>query len=410
MTNFLAKTTAGALIAALALTPLTAFATPQTLPAEASASQVVPAAFRGQLVSAVKLERLSAAAVDKTAKAMGFVNPPQARNGVTAYRVVYRTITPEGRPTTASGLVVLPNGRRGSLSVAEYLHGTNGTKNQVASMTAGPDRTIALMLAGSGLVAVAPDYLGLGVGPGRHPYIDTRSETTASTDLLLAAKIFSRRYGVQLKRDVLVTGFSQGGRATLSVGRALQNKEVPGFRLGALEAVAGPYDLEKTELPAVFDGRVNPQVAVLYLGYFITAWNRTVGLYDDPREAFTVDGVEELFDGYHQVEEIAMALPSALDQLLTPAFKAKLLNPSGAYLRALREADSICRDWTPRVPVNLHTGTADTDVVPANATKCATTLTHRGARVTIHPIPHADHNTTALTAYPQITRTFTPNP
>ncbi|WP_328991679.1 hypothetical protein OG394_35810 [Kribbella sp. NBC_01245] len=405
MTNFLAKTTATALIATLALSPLAAFATTSAPPvADVSISQIQ--GIRGQFVSAVKLDQLSARAVTEAAKAYGFTDAPDARFGVTTYRVVYRTIDPSGRPTTASGLVALPDGRRGRLTVAEYLHGTNGTKRFVASMTAGPDRAAAQMLAGTGLVVVAPDYLGLGVGPGRHPYLDTRTETTASTDLLLAARTFARRYGVQLKRDVLVTGFSQGGRATLSVGRALQNKEVPGFRLGALEAVAGPFDIENVEMPAVFDGSVNPQVAVLYLAYFVTAWDRTVGLYDDPREAFTVDGVEDLFDGYHEVEDIARALPPTPDELFTPEFKAKLVNPSGALLRGLREADRICRDWTPRVPVNLYTGTADADVVPANATACATTFIRRGAEVRIHSMGDVDHSGTARAAYPKIARVW----
>jgi len=58
------------------------------------------------------------------------------------------------------------------------------------------------------------------------------------------------------------------------------------FRLGAVQAVAGPYDLLGSELPAAFDGGVHPPTATFYLAYFTTAWNRTVGLYDDPREAF----------------------------------------------------------------------------------------------------------------------------
>jgi hypothetical protein len=353
--------------------------------------------------------RLTAAEVDAAAAATGFEGVPSARYGVTAYRLIYRTVDHDGHPTTASGLVVLPAGQRGALTVGEYLHGTMPTKAYAPSVDpTSTDGLIAAMFAGAGLAGIAPDYLGLGLGPGRHPYIDTRTETSASADLLLAANSFAARHGVVFKRDVLVTGFSQGGRASLALGRALQRGDVGRFRLGAVHAVAGPYDLAGTELPAAFDGRLTPATAAFYLAYFVTAWNRTVGLYDTPRDAFRLPyagTVEGLFDGSHDYEEIVAGLPDSPEKLFTPRFLAKLKHPSGAYLKALTEADQIC-DWTPTVPIHLYTGTADTDVVPANADVCAATLTGHGATVAIHSMGQVDHFGTAFAAYPQIVRAF----
>jgi hypothetical protein len=413
MTSRLVRTVAAVLAtAALVAAPLSAFAAaplPAAQPGLAAAAVSSSHVLRGALVSAVPTAQLSAKEVDAAATAAGFEGAPAAKYGVTAYRLIYRTIDPDGRPTTASGLVVLPTGKRGALTAAEYLHGTMATKAYAPSVDpTDNDGLVTAMFAGAGLAGIAPDYLGLGLGPGRHPYIDTRTETSASTDLLLAANSFAARHGVVLRRDVLVTGFSQGGRASLGVGHALQRGDVGRFRLGALHAVAGPYDLAGTELPAAFDGRLAPATAAFYLAYFTTAWNRTVGLYDAPRDAFLppyAGTVEGLFDGSHTYEEIVAGLPDSPGKLFTPRFLTRLKHPSGAFLKALTKADRIC-DWTPTVPVHLYTGTADTDVVPANADVCAATLTGHGAAVAIHSMGQVDHFGTAFAAFPQIVHSF----
>ncbi|TCC60460.1 hypothetical protein E0H73_21250 [Kribbella pittospori] len=410
MTSRITRTVAATLAtAALLAAPISAYAA-VTQPTLSEAAVTSVHAPRGALVSAVPVARLTAAQLDGAAAGTGFVGTPAAKDDVTAYRLIYRTVDPNGRPTTASGLVVLPDGRHGALTVAEYLHGTTATKAYAASVSEdSTDRLVTALFAGQGLVGVAPDYLGLGLGPGEHPYIDTKTETSASADMLLAARTFALRHGVVLKRDVLVTGFSQGGRASVALGRALSRGEVSTFRLGALQGVAGPYDLLGTELPAAFNGGVAPATAAFYLAYFTTAWNRTVGLYDDPREAFQepyASTVEGLFDGTHPDEDIVAGLPDSPEKLFTPAFIERLKHPTGRYLRALQTADQICHDWTPRVPVHFYNGTKDTDVVAANADVCATALRARGAQVTVHSMGAVDHVGTALAAYPQIVRAF----
>jgi hypothetical protein len=408
LTSRLTRTVAATLATAALLTfPLSAFgAVSQPTLSEAAVSSVH--ARRGSVISAVPVAQLTAAQLN--AVSADFPGTPPAAYGVTAYRLIYRTIDHDGRPTTASGIVVLPDGRRGALTVAEYLHGTNPTKAAAASVDdTSTDRLVTALFAGQGLVGVAPDYLGLGLGPGKPPYLDTKTETTSSGDLLLAARTFAAKHGIALKRDVLVTGFSQGGRASMAFGRALSRGEVGSFRLGAIQAVAGPYDLLGSEFPAVFTGGVLPPTATFYLGYLITAWNRTVGLYDDPREAFQAPyaaTVEGLFDGTHSDEDIVAALPDTPQKLFTPTFIKQLQHPTGKLLRAVRAADQVCRDWTPQVPVHLYSGTKDTDVVAANADACAASLRARGADVTVHSMGPVDHTGTAFAAYPGIIRAF----
>jgi pimeloyl-ACP methyl ester carboxylesterase len=378
-------------------------------PVDRHPSYAVAGSVRGSVVSVTPVARMTAAELTEYVRSIG-MRVPDSAYGVVAYRVVYRTITPQGKPTTASGLVAFPSGRHGRLRLVEFLHGTNATRNTTASVLhTSPDRARTFMFAGSGFAVAAPDYLGLGVGPGRHPYGDTDSETSASVDLLLATRQIAARQGVWLRRGVDVTGFSQGGRTTLSVSRALQRGDVPGFSVHAVAPVAGPYDIRGVEIPALLDGRVTPFIATLYLGYFITSWHRIAPLYNDPSEAFQqpyAPIVDSLFDGEHTFEQIAAALPGTPGELLTPEFAERLEHPSGDLLRRLEYADQICKDWVPRVPVRMYAGSADRDVPAQNAESCRRSLDRDSAEVSIVDVGPYDHNTSGLVAYPQILRWF----
>src|SRR2546430_1316383 len=97
--------------------------------------------------------------------------------------------------------------------------------------------------------AATPGSRGLGVGPGRRPYSDIASETTASVDMLVAARSFAGRHRHALDRRLLVSGFSQGGPAAMALGRAIQGGADRHFRVAGLAPISGPYDVEHAELP-----------------------------------------------------------------------------------------------------------------------------------------------------------------
>lgn len=364
---------------------------------------------RGDLVSITPIERLTRAELATYLDNSG-MDVPRTRFGTDAYRVVYRTITPQGKPTTASGLVAFPRNDDRRLRLVTFLHGTNATKNTTASrLHEAPDRARSLLFAGAGFAVAAPDYLGLGVGPGRHPYADTDSETSASIDLLQATKKIARMRDVSLHRGVDLTGFSQGGRGALSVGRALQRGEAPGFDVHAMAPVAGPYDTLGVELPALVDGRVTKKIATLYTAYLLTSWSYLMDLYDDPAEAFqpryagTVDG---LMDGTHPFPEIAAGLPGSPRELLTDEYWELMKHPTGEFRARLAYADQICTDWRPRAPIRMYVGSADADVPAANAESCKAKLRQNGVHSKIVDVGPVDHNTTGVLAYPQILRWF----
>jgi hypothetical protein len=254
---------------------------------------------------------------------------------------------------------------------------------------------------------VAPDYLGLGLGPGQHPWMHVPSEVTASVDMLRAARAFAARSRIPLRPDVVVTGFSQGASAAMGTARALQAGQVRGVRLSAVAPVSGAYDFRRSEIPALLAGRLQQNWSVAYLSYLFVSWNRLSGLYDSPAEVFQAPYdriVPALFDGEHPGEEVAAALPSSVDRLLTDHAVEMLRRPGPNLADALRMTDATCTDWTPRVPVRLYATTTDEQAAYQNSLACQSALAVHTQQVSIIDVGDTNHGDSNVRATADIAR------
>ncbi|WP_035846179.1 alpha/beta hydrolase family protein [Kitasatospora azatica] len=365
-------------------------------------------ARRGTIVWVQPIDRLSQAEAAQQIADRGY-SGPAPRFGVDNYRVLYRTVDPQGRPTTASGLVSLPERDQRALSTVVYEHGTTAARSQAPSAS-GTDQADAVLFAGAGYATVAPDYLGLGSGPGPHPYADTVSEATASVDLLRAARDLAHRHGHSLERGVQVTGFSQGGPAAMALGRALQQGVDPHFELVSLAPISGPYDAQHAEAPAgLVDDTLRGRDTNYYFGYWLTAMNREHHLYDSPSELFQApydQQVESLYDGSHTDAEIFAALPDDPRAFLTQHAIDWALHPTGELLRAFRANDTTCTDWVPEVPVQLFAADGDKDVAYPNSEHCFQALSEHGAQVTLTDVGPVEHSPSRRAALPQVAALF----
>lgn len=350
---------------------------------------------RGSLLSAIALHTfVDREEVDAELVAAGF-DAGATQFGVQTYRLVYRTIDATRRPTTASALLALPLGGDRRLRTVSYTHGSEVFRGDAPSVSTGWGQAPAITYASAGFAAVAPDYLGLGVGPGFHPWMDKPSEVTAAVDALRAARQFVPRTGRALTRDVLVTGFSQGASAATALGRALQDGVDPSFRLAALAPISGAYDFRGVELPALLGGELHPMWSVAYTAYLLVAWNRLHHLYDRPDQVFQQPAVADLFDGEHPGQDVAAGLPASLDELLTPYGRNLLEHPSGRFAAALQVADSTC-SWTPRAPARLYVADEDDQASTRNTGSCHTQL---GAPIyRLGPVGHIGSNVSGTAA------------
>lgn len=382
----------------------------------------------GTLVSATLLQRVPAKSVrTELAKARLAPGAPalgggEARYGVDAYRVMYRTEDANGRPVVASGLVAFPSAAAGpgksgghekadqpdglaSLPVVSYDHGTTATSADTpSSFGLGPDHAVegrwsAELFASAGFAVTEPDYVGMGTGTGPIEYLVAKSEVSASADLITAARTLAKEHSFALQHKVFVTGFSQGGQAAMALGRDLQR--TGGLR--ALAPVSGPYELLTAELPGLFNGQLSPAMEPYYVGYVLTTWNRLYHLYQNPAQAFRAPYASEmasLFSGRQQDATVVAKLPSKLDKLLTPAFYARIEHPAGAMRRAF-EVNATCSGWRPDVPVKLFAASGDTTVTQVNAEQCA-----KAIKAPVVQLGDVSHDVSDFVALPRILRWF----
>ncbi|MEU4195320.1 hypothetical protein AB0E69_25700 [Kribbella sp. NPDC026611] len=370
---------------------------PAAVPAEADAGGC---GARGRVVSVSQVLRLTRSEVDEELQGAGL--PVGAQYGVDSYRVVYCTISAYGEPAIASGLLALPHGKRGRLPVVSYEHSTVAKRADAPSaLVTDESRLVSSFFASGGFAVSAPDYLGLGVSAGLHPYVHAASEASASVDMLTAADRVA-----SLSHRVFLTGFSQGGHAVMATGQALQ-RSGSRWAVAALAPISGPYDLA-TEFPVMFDpNQVDPQRASGYISYVLTAWNPLYHLYDDPAEAFTEPSagrLADLYDGTHEIDEIAAALPPPT-QLVQPSWRALLEHPTGRLAAAIR-ANQVCR-WAPDAPTRLYASHGDRDVVFANAESCLHQLHQHGAHAQLIDLGQLDHVASALASLPAVRSWFT---
>ncbi|WKG08707.1 alpha/beta fold hydrolase [Nocardia sp. PE-7] len=153
----------------------------------------------------------------------------------------------------ASGAMFLPEGDApvGGWPILAYDHGTSGSgpgcggqadpESAPFPQQRGSEDRLLKRFVDQGFAVVAPDYLGLGrFDTGPHPYLEVRSEATATIDLVRAA----RAANPDLSRTWSVLGVSQGGHAALSAAH-VQAEYSPELDFRGVAAIDPASDVEK---------------------------------------------------------------------------------------------------------------------------------------------------------------------
>lgn len=308
------------------------------------------------------------------------------------YRVVYPSTDARGHPIRLSGLLALPRGApaRGLVS---FQHGTTSDRRSVPSNLSDDGLAAAIVFAGNGYAAIAPDYAGLGISPGPHPYYVAADTARAVIDMIHAVRHIR---GVPQGAPFLM-GFSEGGYASLAAQRAL---EAEGEKVLATAAVAGAYNLRAISIPWTLKGK-SPQASI-----YLALWVRGYALrYGHPLDsAFTsryAALVPMLFDTPHDADTILKALPRDPLALFRPDL-LDAIDGKGKHWLVDALAENEMGDWAAEAPIRLYQGTGDVDVPPAEATTTAKQMRARGSDIRAIAVGRVDHNQSILLAAPPI--------
>jgi hypothetical protein len=303
------------------------------------------------------------------------------------YRMIYEAPGKNGTRERQSALVALPRGAA-PRRVAAFLHGTTTTPSAVPSRPDGTGLAAAIVFAGSGYALVAPDYPGLGVSPGPHPYYVTEAIAPSVVAAIDAAQTIAGT-----RAPVFLSGHSEGGWATMA---ALEAQGRPVF---AAAPVAGAFDLVGVSVPAALKGgAASHALYMAYAAWGQSAWyGRRLDSALRPEQAATV---ERLFNGASPREIIA-GLPADPRALFTDDFLAAA-DGDGAHWLLDRFTEHSVVDVTPRAPVRMYYGSEDKDVVPAESIAAAHAMRARGADVTAVNVGPVGHDPSMLAAAPLI--------
>ena len=312
---------------------------------------------------------------------------------VRVYRLTYHTTTPDGQQTTASGAVLVPTTTT-AVPVLSYQHGTiqPANENQAPSYYAtGSEVWSAVsILASTGYVVSAPDYLGYGASKTLpHPYEHAASLASTSADMLRATREFCQQQSISVNQKNFLLGYSEGGYATMALHKYLQDKYATALPVTASAPGAGAYHksafaryvLQSTQ-PLAF---LSTYVWVLNTYDRIYKLNRPYSFYY--QSPYDVQLQANLFG----------PVPTQQSQLFASSFRQAVLTNSDAALTASL-TDNDIYDWKPTAPVALFHGTADDYVPFFNSQDAYDAMQARGAtQVTLNPIQGGDHFSSVLT-------------
>jgi hypothetical protein len=316
----------------------------------------------------------------------------RAANAIDCYRIVYLSSDASGKKGELSGLLALPHGvaARGLVS---FQHGTTSNRDAVPSSLDTDGLAAAIFFAGNGYALIAPDYVGLGVSEGPHPYLVAAESARAVIDMIHAVRHIK---GVPAGPPFLA-GFSEGGFVTLAAQRAL---EARGETVLGAAPVAGAFNLRAISIPFELKGpsaNASTYLALWVRGY-ATHYGHPLGSAFAPRYATLIP---PLFDTPREPDDVVKALPRDPRALFTPATLAALDGKGRHWLVDALAANEM-GDWAARAPIRLYYGSADVDVTPRESIVTAAQLSARGSHASAVDVGAVDHNESIQRAAPLI--------
>lgn len=325
---------------------------------------------RGEIVSVAEYGRYT---VDEIEAEMSTITPIlpaliPPRYGAVAYVVTYRTISHDGSPTLASGMVVLPDAAPGlSFPIVSYQHGTVLDKVGVASHGNG-ERILGLILASDGYICSMPDYLGLGYGLGFHPYVHGMSEASASIDMLRASRDHAESNSVEWNKQLFLLGYSQGGHATMATHKVLQINHSDEFSVTGSAPMAGPYDVSGVQ-EGVITG-YDPYPTPGYLPFIIYSYDMVYDIIDAPPYTMFKPPYDSIInanmDQSRDIGYLNTILPAVPREMVLDSVMAAYESDENHPLKlALRDNNLL--SWNPQAHVRMCYCKGDDQVNYMNA-------------------------------------------
>ena len=316
------------------------------------------------------------------------------RNGIKGYRLTYKTKNTDGQEITASGALILPV-TTAEVPMVSVQHGTITSDGEAPSnFKEGADASLNSLFSSLGYIISAPDYIGYGASKDLpHPYEHRASLASASLDMLRAAKEFLKgQNAVKWNNKLYIAGYSEGGFASMSLQKKIEEEAASEFDLRASSLGAGAYD--KTSFMKYLINNKTHGIAGYNRSYlWVTlTYDRIYGL-NRPKSAYFKEPWASEIDKKGLDADINVSF----NTIFTDAFiKGVNDGTDKGFLDAV--ADNNVYDWKPKTPTQLYHGDADQLVFFFNSKNAYDAMRKRGAtNVDLIVVPGGDHGSSVQT-------------
>jgi pimeloyl-ACP methyl ester carboxylesterase len=323
------------------------------------------------------------------------VDPSHLEYNVELFRVTYKTKYKD-QDITASGLVILPQ-TSVAVSMLSFQHGTISAHSQAPSVL--PTNSFDLIpytaLASPGFICVVPDYIGFGESKNLlHPYYVEYLTASSIIDLIRAAKELAVEKNINFNGDLYLAGYSEGGYATMATHKAIEGNGLNDFELKASFPAAGGYDVKAMqEYFFSLDTYGQPYYLAYVAMAYRTTYNWTEPLTDLFKEPYATK-IPSLFTGELSGSQVNAQLTNSISDFISDDIKTKI-NADSRYkyiVDALNENSLV--DWSPKIPMYMYHGDADTTVPYSNSVSTYDKLIANGTSpsiISLTPLPGEDH-------------------
>lgn len=284
---------------------------------------------------------------------------------ISLYTITYNT-TYKGQNIKASGLVAFPDTDQG-MPILNFNHGTTSLHADAPTEDL-IQYSFFSNAASAGYIFVIPDYLGFGISDNIvHPYY--RSDITGQTivDMIKATKELAAIEGYNFNGDVFLSGYSEGGFATMSAHYNMEKNNYSGLNLVASAPASGGYDI--TGMLDYFISKetyhVPYYIAYVAMGYK-TSYDWSLPLSSIFKEPYA-SIIPEYFNGKYSGYEINSVLSDDMSELLTSNFINNIYTDADLKIIVDAFEENNLDQWVPKNKMIMYHGTDDITVPYQNS-------------------------------------------
>ena len=314
---------------------------------------------------------------------------------IKAYKIIYKTKNTDGSEIEASGALIIPNVNGAAIPMISQQHGTIRTDAQAPSnyQQNSEAYSIASIFGSNGYIIACPDYIGYGVSKNiMHPYEHRESLAQTSLDMIRASAEFITKEKVNWNKKLMITGYSQGGFATMSLQKKIEEQFPTEFNLVASSCGAGAYNKSQFMKDLINNTTHGiPEYNQLYI-WVTQTYNRIYGLNRLMNTYF-----KEPFATDIQANGNNAIVKGSFNLAFLDAFKKAVNDGTDKqFLDAVKDNDVF--DWAPKTETQLYHGDADQQVFYNNSVTAEKAMKAKGGKVTLFTSIGGTHGST-LTEY-----------